>query len=239
MDCMKKLPEYPDNFFDIAVVDPPYGIGEDGRRKRANNGRRAVKQTNGTVLHCRGDYDARGWDDEPPPQEYFDQLFRVSRHQIIWGINNFTTCRDLPIGPGRIFWDKCQEGSDFSDGELAYCSLHSSVRKFVYMWRGMMQGKSIRHGWIQQGNKKLNEKRFHPTQKPVALYRWITDEYIQPGWKVLDTHVGSASSLIAYADHGIFYHGYELDPAYYQESSDRLAAAVRRFSSRLPFPDCR
>jgi len=90
------------------------------------------------------------------------------------------------------------------------------------MWNGMMQGKSIEEGWIMQGNKKLNEKRIHPTQKPVALYEWIVQRYFQPGWKVLDTHVGSASSLIAYHKHGIKYVGFELDKKYFKDAKERL-----------------
>lgn len=90
------------------------------------------------------------------------------------------------------------------------------------MWRGMLQGKNIHEGWIQQGNKKLNEKRIHPTQKPVNLYRWICQNYIQKGWKVLDTHVGSASSLIAYEENGLEYVGFEIDEEYYSAAKKRL-----------------
>lgn len=136
------------------------------------------------------------------PDNYFDWLFK----------------------PGRIIWDKCNQGSDFSDCEIAFCSLHDSVRLYRYMWNGMLQGKSVYEGHIQQGNKALNEKRIHPTQKPVNLYRWITQTYIKPGWKVLDTHVGSASSLIAYEESGINYVGFELDEERYKESKERLEA---------------
>ncbi|MFR9027643.1 MAG: DNA methyltransferase, partial [Clostridium sp.] len=121
-----------------------------------------------------------------------------------------------------IVWDKCNGSNSFSDCEIASCSLHDSVRLFRYMWNGMMQGKSIEEGWIQQGNKKLNEKRIHPTQKPVNLYRWLVQKYVQPGWKVLDTHVGSASSLIAYEEAGIPYVGFEIDPKRYELSKQRL-----------------
>lgn len=121
-----------------------------------------------------------------------------------------------------IVWDKCNDGSDQSDAEVAYCSLARRVDIFRYMWRGMFQGKSIIEGTIQQGNKKLNEKRFHPTQKPVNLYRWICHKYLQKGMKILDTHVGSASSLIAYEEYGLEYVGYEINKDYYDSAQKRL-----------------
>ncbi len=207
-DCMDCLPEFPDNYFDIAVCDPPYFSGPE---KRKYYGRKISPI--GVQRYYRP---SKEW--KIPDRAYFDEVFRVSRHQIIWGCNYF----DYHFGPGRIVWDKCNGASSFSDCEIAYCSLHDSVRLFRYMWNGMMQGKSIEEGYIQQGNKKLNEKRIHPTQKPVNLYRWIAQKYIQPGWKVLDTHVGSASSLIAYDEYGIAYTGYEIEPSYYKSSKERM-----------------
>lgn len=206
-DCMDCLPEFPDNYFDIAVCDPPYFSGPE---KRKYYGRKISPI--GVKRYYRPSAE---W--KIPDKTYFDEVFRVSRHQIIWGCNYF----DYHFGPGRIIWDKCNGASSFSDCEIAYCSLHDSVRLFRYMWNGMMQGKSIEEGHIQQGNKKLNEKRIHPTQKPVNLYRWIAQKYIQPGWKVLDTHVGSASSLIAYEEYGLAYTGYEIDQEMYQLSNRR------------------
>ena len=148
----------------------------------------------------------------------FDELFRISKNQIIFGCNYF----DYPFGSGRIVWDKCNGSSSFSDCELAYTSFHDSVRLFRYMWNGMIQGKSISEGHIQQGNKKLNEKRIHPTQKPVNLYRWLVQRYLKPGQLVLDTHVGSGSSLIAFEEYGLQYIGYEIDKNYYDLASLRV-----------------
>lgn len=214
-DCMEYLPQFPDKYFDIAVVDPPYGIGEHGGKKRS----KYVVQKNGSKIFVPdGQYENRDWDNEPPNKSYFDELKRVSKHQIIWGVNYF----DYPFAGGRIIWDKCNDGSDQSGAEIAYCSMNKRVDVFRYMWRGMMQGKSIEEGHIQQGNKKLNEKRIHPTQKPVNLYRWIVQKYIEKGWKVLDTHVGSASSLIAYEECGIDYVGFERDRYYYDLANKRL-----------------
>ena len=209
MDCMEGMKEFPDKFFDIAVIDPPYFPGP--------NKRKYYGRSESTTKINRRKYDViDSW--EVPRREYFEELLRISRHQIIWGCNYF----DYHFGPGRIVWDKCNGKSSFSDCEIAFCSLHDSVRLFRYMWNGMMQGKSIDEGWIQLGNKKLNEYRIHPTQKPVNLYRWIVREYIKPGWNVLDTHVGSASSLIAYYENRLRYVGFEKNKVIYQKAKDRL-----------------
>lgn len=214
-DCMGYLPQFPDKYFDIAVCDPPYGLQEHGGKDRSTY----VKQKNGSRIYVKdGGYEKQDWDNEPPSREYFEQLLRVSKHQIIWGVNYF----DYPLTGGRIVWDKCNQGSDQSDAEIAYCSLNNRVDIFRYMWRGMMQGKSIEEGAIQQGNKKLNEKRIMPTQKPVNLYRWIIQKYFQPGWTALDTHVGSASSLIAYEEAQIPYVGFEKNRHNYELASKRF-----------------
>ena len=131
---------------------------------------------------------------------------------------------DYSFGSGRIVWDKVNGQSSFSDCEIAYCSYHDSTRLFRYMWNGMMQGKSISEGHIQQGNKALNEVRIHPTQKPVNLYIWLLQTYAKKGDKILDTLVGSASSLIACQELGFEYIGCELDQAIFNLAQQRLAA---------------
>lgn len=214
-DCMDYLPQFPDKYFDIAVTDPPYGLKEHGGKKRS----KYVVQKNGSKIFVPdGNYRNRNWDNEPPDSHYFDELIRISKHQIIWGVNYF----DYQLTGGRIIWDKCNDGSDQSGAEIAYCSLNNRVDIFRYMWRGMFQGKSIEEGTVQQGNKKLNEKRITPTQKPVNLYRWIVQKYIQHGWNVIDTHTGSASSLIAYEEAGIDYIAFEIDPYYYELAQKRM-----------------
>ena len=155
---------------------------------------------------------------EVPGKDYFDELFRVSKNQIIWGVNYF----NYFFGSGRIVWDKVNTHSNFSDCEIAYCSLHNSTRLFRYMWNGMMQGKSISEGHIQQGNKALNEVRIHPTQKPINLYFWLLQNYAKDGDKILDTHVGSASSLIACQELGFEYVGCELDKSIFNRAQQRL-----------------
>lgn len=215
MDCMDGMKEFPDKYFDLAIVDPPYGRKEHGGKRRSGY----VKQKNGNRLYVSdGKYENRKWDNEPPKKEYFDELIRVSKNQIIWGCNYFDYC----LVGGRIIWDKCNDGSDQSDAEIAYCSMNRRVDIVRYMWRGMFQGKSINEGTIQQGNKKLNENRIHPTQKPVALYEWILSRYAKPGDIILDTHVGSASSLVACRKNGFDYVGFELDEYYYNLAKKRL-----------------
>lgn len=208
MDCTAGMKEFPDKYFDLAVVDPPYFSGPE---RRKFYGRKISPIGVQRIYH-----QSKEW--EVPGKEYFEELFRVSKNQIIWGCNYF----DYIFPAGRIVWDKCNGKSSFSDCEIAYCSMHDSVRLIRYMWNGMMQGKSIEEGHIQQGNKKLNEKRIHPTQKPVALYEWIFGKYAKAGDIILDTHVGSASSLIAAERAGLQYVGFEKDEYYFDISKKRL-----------------
>ena len=207
-DCMKYLPDFPDKYFDLAIVDPPYFSGPE---KRGFYGKRVSPI--GVQRHYPPSDE---WN--IPDKNYFEELFRVSKNQIIWGCNYF----DYHFGPGRIVWDKCNGDSPFSDCEIAYCSMHDSVRLFRYMWNGMLQGKSIYEGAIAQRNKKLNEKRIHPTQKPVALYDWLIKKYAKIGDLILDTHVGSASSLISCYKNGYDYIGFEKDEGYYGAANKRL-----------------
>nr|DAQ92736.1 MAG TPA: adenine specific DNA methyltransferase [Caudoviricetes sp.] len=215
VDCMEYMRTLPDKAFDLAIVDPPYGIGEDGGKSRS----KFVTQKNGNRLYVEdGHYEKTGFDIAPPRQAFFDELFRVSKAQIIWGANYLTLPR-----AGAIVWDKCNDGSDQSDGEIAFNSLTSRVDIFRYMWRGMMQGKSISEGTIQQGNKALNEKRIHPTQKPVALYEWLLQKYAKEDWRILDTHLGSGSSRIAAYNLGFEFVGCEIEPTYFQLQEQRFA----------------
>lgn len=215
VDCMEYMRTLPDKAFDLAIVDPPYGIGEDGGKSRS----KFVTQKNGNRLYVEdGHYEKTGFDIAPPRQVFFNELFRVSKAQIIWGANYFTLPR-----AGAIVWDKCNDGSDQSDGEIAFNSLTSRVDIFRYMWRGMMQGKSISEGTIQQGNKALNEKRIHPTQKHVALYEWLLQKYAKEDWRILDTHLGSGSSRIAAYNLGFEFVGCEIEPTYFQLQEQRFA----------------
>lgn len=224
MDCMDGMKQFPDMFFDLAIVDPVYG---DVKAGGYMNG----KSRGGVGPHPKYDYHI--WSQEKTNQAYFDELFRVSKNQIIWGGNYFAKeiAKDSPCW---IVWDKCNGNTHWADCELAWTSFDGAVRLFRYMWNGMMQGKSIEEGEIMQGNKKLNEKRIHPTQKPVALYAWILQKFARSGWKLLDTHVGSASSLIAFTDAGFDYVAFEKEKSYYNQSLERLNA----HKSQITLFDC-
>jgi len=206
-DCMEYMATLKDNEFDLAVVDPPYGIGEDGK----TNHSRETKGIKPTM------FTPKDWDKSPPPPEYFDELMRVSKRQIIWGGNYF----DLPPSSCWLVWDKINYGSHFADCELAWTNLKTAVRQFRFMWNGMLQG-----------DMKHKQKRIHPTQKPIQLYQWIFDKYAKKGWRILDTHLGSGSSAIAAHDSGLDFVGIELDGDYFQAAKDRL----ERHQLQLQFP---
>lgn len=212
-DCLNVLRALPDNSFDLAIVDPPYYSGPERRSFYGS-------EVSAVGVARRFYPKSRKW--TVPVSEYFQELERVSKHYIVWGCNYFY----YRFASGRIVWDKCNQSSSFSDCELAATDLFSSVRIFRYMWNGMMQGKSMTEGWIMQGNKKLNEKRIHPTQKPVALYAWLLNNYASPGFRILDTHLGSGSSMIAAWELGFEFTGIEIDPVYYK-------AAVNRFCQHI------
>ena len=211
-NCKKATKRYPDKYFDLAIVDPPYFEGPNKRKYYGKScSTRKIKRVEYPILE--------EW--EIPDKAYFDELFRVSKHQIIWGVNYFS---DERLKGGRIVWDKVNGDSTFSDCEIAYCSLHDSVRIFRFMWNGMMQGKSIREGHIMQGNKSLNEVRINPCQKPVALYEWILMQYAKEGYRILDTHAGSMSIGIACANLGYELEAFEVDPEMYRTASARMEA---------------
>lgn len=220
MDCIEGMKEFPDKYFDLAIVDPVYGDVKVG-------GYMNGKTKGGVGPHPKYDYSI--WSQKKTDQAYFDELFRVSKNQIIWGGNYFTK----EIGrnsPCWIVWDKCNGNTNWADCELAWTSFNSAARLFRFMWNGMLQGKSIEHGDIMQGNKALNEKRIHPTQKPVLLYKWILQKFAQPGWKLLDTHTGSASSLIAFSDSGFDFVAFEIEKGYYEKSLQRLIDETAQMS---------
>ena len=198
IDCMQGMAEYEDNHFDLCICDPPYGI-ERAEGIEMGNWKREI--------HKKKD-----WDNEAPKKEYFTELFRVSKNQIIWGGNYFiehlfnTRC--------MLVWDKKNGTNPMSDCELAWTSFDSSVRKYVY-------------SHIQDYNAGID--RIHPTQKPITLYKWLLTKYAKEGDLILDTHVGSASSLIACEDMGFNYVGFEIDKDYYDSAQKRLT----QFRSQL------
>lgn len=214
-DAVAIMKSCPDKMYKLAVADPPYFTGPEKRQyygqKVSNKG---VKRIDYPVTET--------W--QIPGEDYFNELFRVSEHQIIWGCNYYNQI----FGPGRIIWDKVNGDSSFSDCEEAYCSLHDSIRLVRYMWNGMMQGKSLKEGHVMQGNKKMNEKKIHPTQKPILLYKWLFDNYVEEGWNILDTHLGSGSSRIAAYDMGIDFTGIELSPVHFNNQEARFKTHVSK-----------
>lgn len=215
IDCMKYMATCEDNQFDLAICDPPYGLPEHGGKNRSG----FVKQRNGSIKFVQdGNYKKKNWGLNLPEEIYFDELFRISKNHVIWGVNYFF---DKRLQGGRIVWNKHNGNATFSNCELAFSSFHRTVKIFDYMWSGMFQGKSILEGHIQQGNKKLNEKRIHPTQKPVALYKWLLKNYAKPGQTIFDSHVGSGSIRIACHDMGFDFTGCEIDKDYYEAQEKR------------------
>jgi site-specific DNA-methyltransferase (adenine-specific) len=199
IDCMEFMRTMPDKCYDLAIVDPPYGIGAaKGTWGSSNCG----KVTN---------YGKKKWDDYAPDADYFNELRRVSAHQIIWGANHFIS--RIPLdSPSWVVWDKDNSG-DFADCELAWTSFPSAVRKFTFRWNGMLQQ-----------DMRNKEQRIHPTQKPVALYRWLLQNYAKPGQKILDTHGGSMSIAIACDIEGFDLDLCELDRDYFEAGKKRLEA---------------
>lgn len=205
-DCMTVMARYPDKFFDLAIVDPPYGIGE--ANKFQSRYVPTSKWKNPVCNHTHKD-----WDDYRPDETYFEELMRVSKNQIIWGANYFTEY--LPPSMGWIFWDKKMSG-DFSDGELAFTSYTKALKKFEWLWSGFKQ--------------KVFEKRIHPTQKPVALFDFcLLYAKAEEGWNVLDTHCGSGSSRIACHKAKMNYVGCEIDKEYFEKQEARF----KEFTSQL------
>jgi site-specific DNA-methyltransferase (adenine-specific) len=203
MDMMSR---YPDKYFDLAIVDPPYGIGVDkenismalwpGKDKWRN--RRATG------------YLSKGWDSKTPNADYFNGLFRVSNKQIIWGGHYF----NLPPSGGWIVWDKNVKMPSLSKCELAWTSFLGHIEKYDFMWAGFRKGELI--------------KRIHPTQKPVKLYKWILQNYAKPGWKILDTHGGSFSIAIACEEMGFDLTACEIDRDYYNAGMERIREYQRQ-----------
>ena len=195
-DCMQFMLNIPDKYYDLAIIDPPYGIG--AAKMGLGKGGGVAKNNN---------YTKKDWDNSAPTLEYFTQLKRISINQIIWGANHFLGWS----GSGWIVWDKVNGETDFADCELAYTSFKKPVRKFTFKWSGMMQQ-----------DMKNKETRIHPTQKPVALYKWLLDKYAKQGDKILDTHGGSMSIAIACHDYGFDLDLCELDKDYFEAGKKRL-----------------
>lgn len=237
-DNMALMARYPDNYFDLAIVDPPYGIGEDGSKSKGRTTRvdgsirNGIDSRNGNVIKRKtSTYSKKDWDKSPPNEDYFNELFRISKNQIIWGANHFLN----KSSSCWIVWDKVNQGNDFADCELAWTSFNTAVRKFTFMWNGMLQG-STGNGAINEGNKSKCEKRIHPTQKPVQLYKWILKNYAKEDFKIIDTHLGSGSIAIAveemnrYEKMNLTLTACEIDKEYFTDTTNRIRNHVAQQS---------
>ena len=215
-DCMEALKEYPDGYFDCAIVDPPYGIGYSFVNVGAGAGKYGFPKK--PSIHK---YKKKDWDNRPPDREYFVELKRVSKHQIIFGANHFIDRIPDPNTKSWIIWHKkiaCKNEKNFSDCELAYTTYNKNVKYYRYDWNGV--------GYLNNPDKQI---KIHPTEKPYALYRWILQTYCKKGDRILDTHLGSGSIAIAVHDLGGFdLVGYELDTEYYTAACKRLKEYQRQ-----------
>lgn len=209
IDCVEYMRTLPDKHFDLCIADPPYFSGPERRDFYGS-------RISTTKVRRRNYGKSDKWD--LPDSHFFDEMMRTCKHYIVWGCNYF----DYRFDSGRIVWDKCNGSSSFSDCEIAATNLFCHVRMFRYMWNGMMQGSSIERGYIMQGNKALNEKRIHPTQKPVALYAWILQRFAKPGYTIFDSHLGSGSSRIAAYRLGFDFVGCEIDKRYFDLQEKRF-----------------
>ncbi len=206
-DCMEYMKTMPDNYVELAIVDPPYGIGLSMINKHG---------TQKKSIHHDKD-----WNNGVPDKKYFKELFRISRNQIIWGCSYFWP---HVSSIGRIVHDKVMDDIKhtklkYSEADIASCSMQNRVTIFRFQWKG-----NVQNGKINWNNDGLNG-RIHPTQKPVQLYQWLLQNYAKQGDKILDTHVGSASSLIAFEIEGFDYVGFELDKDYFRDATKRLKQA--------------
>ena len=203
-DCMEGMARYPDKYFDLAIVDPPYGINRGGQTETFTKNKK----------HKRKHFENKGWDNEIPNKIYFNELFRVSKNQIIWGANYYT--QYLPSSMGWIFWDKGQDLS-MSDGELAYTSFQIALRRKI----------------INRGQLMIEGGTIHPTQKPIALYKWLLHNYAKQSDKILDTHLGSGSSRIAAYEMGFDFTAFELDTEYFEAQEKRYKNHIAQLKLNL------
>lgn len=201
MDCMTAMEQMGENEFSLSVVDPPYGIGEDG----------GTNHTRSKIAKAKA-FESKGWDRRAPNADYFDRLKIISSNQIIWGANHFLDNVPFNVSsPCWIVWDKLNGENDFADAELAWTSFKTAVRVFRFRWQGMLQG-----------DMKNKEERVHPTQKPTQLYDWIFHNYAKPNDTIFDSHLGSGSSRIAADKHNLPFLGVELDPDYFRDHCKRF-----------------
>ena len=207
IDCMEYMATCKDNQFDLAIVDPPYGIGASADSRVG--GSYTVNMGGVKRKVAAKSYTPKDWDFKKPTIEYWQELKRVSKNQIVWGGNYFV--ENLTDSSCWVVWNKRNGENNNADCELAWTSFKTAVRMFDWKWNGMLQQ-----------NMKDKEDRIHPTQKPVQLYKWLLRNYATPDMKIIDTHLGSGSSAIAAYDFGCDFVGCEIDKEYYESAKHRF-----------------
>ena len=213
----------PDKAYSLAIVDPPYGIGEDGLKNHSRGKPVTIGNSKSKAICQSKKFTPKQWDKHPASKDYFNELFRVSKNQIIWGANHFIENLPYQNSSCWIIWDKENGESDFADCEMAWTSFKKAVRQFTFKWNGMLQG-----------DMKNKETRIHPTQKPVALYRWILRNYAKPGDTIFDSHMGSQSSRIACHMEGFDFTGCELDAEYFEQGNERYNTFLKTYGTPDP-----
>ena len=217
IDNMEFMKTVPDKYFELAIVDPPYGIGECGKKNHSRGG----KKYKGISSKL---YDVKDWDFKKPDKKYFNELFRISKNQIICGGNYFieylknTSC--------LIIWDKENGKTDFADGEILWTSFKTAVRIFRYNYNGCWENNTFR-----------TYERIHPTQKPVAMYKWLLTNYAKPNDKIFDSHIGSGSIRIACHELGFDLTGCELDKDYWEAQELRYKEWLKKFNNEFYIGD--
>jgi site-specific DNA-methyltransferase (adenine-specific) len=215
IDNMEFMNSKPDGYYDLAIVDPPYSSSNILGGYTSGKGGGVSKQKK---------YHNELWSQKAPNKEYFEELIRVSKNVIIWGANHFIENIPKANSSCWVVWNKVNGENSFADCELAWTNLDTAVRLFEFKWQGMLQG-----------DMKNKETRIHPTQKPVALYKWLLDKYAKPNDKILDTHGGSMSIAIACHDYGFELDLCELDKEYYDKGVERVKNHVNQL--KVQFPD--
>jgi len=221
-DCVEAMKEMSDNQFDLAIVDPPYGIGlsfSKGKRIKTKGKLSTGEQKNYVIKGHK----QKDWNKVPPTIDYFNEVLRVSKKHIIWGCNYYGEAQKL-FGQGRIIHNKLVTPflkSTYSHADIAATNCQNRITMFDFQWSGNVQAGTMNTKMINDYGRGL-EKRIHPTQKPVKLYEWLLMNYAKEGDKILDTHLGSGS--IAIACHNLKYNlaGYEIDKEYYEKAKLRL-----------------
>ncbi len=201
-DCLNVMRLMADKSVDLILTDPPYGIGEAAGKNKSRG-----------KLATAKDYGNLQWDNAIPSKAHFDEMLRISKHQVIFGGNYFVEY--LRNSPCWIVWDKDNGENDFADCELAWCSFSSAVRRLKLRWAGMLQH-----------NMKEKEYRIHPTQKPVRLFEWILEKYAEPGWTIMDPFLGSGSTAIAANRLGYEFIGVEREQSYFEAALERIPREV-------------